>query len=275
MPVNFRSRQEILKRQPVDNDNLIQGWWPLENDAGDISGNENMGSFVGSPPLILGPARAQGLGLNGSTQEVTTITNFGNASSIQTISLMGWFQTSTASGISFVMFNQSQDGSSGTADRGLYIGTDGKVYAYVFDATGASPKVAVSSATYIDGNWHHAVLTLAPSDSIKLYVDGIFQQSTSVSTPYTGYTSSFLVMGRNGAISGANSASGFFIGNIADIKFYRRVVSPGEVFAEYNRMFASKPLSPDEWEIPALSTGLPPPGPILGILGFADTNVNY
>ena len=54
---------------------------------------------------------------------------------------------------------------------------------------------ATSTNPVNDGAWHHLVGTSTDGVNIKLYVDGILQQTTAIGALYSGYSASYLRIG--------------------------------------------------------------------------------
>ena len=119
--------------------------------------------------------------LNGTNAFITTPTQVTNP---QVFSIEVWFKTTVAGG-KLIGFGNQQSTSSGSYDRHLYIGSDGKVYFGVYNS---GVKSAASPLTYTDGNWHQAVATMSAAGMV-LYMDGV-QVATNTNTvaeTNTGY----------------------------------------------------------------------------------------
>jgi hypothetical protein len=207
--------------------------------ATDRSGNGNTGTLTNmnqSTSVTRGKI-GQALYFDGTNDEITTTTNQGNGSAagLQTLSLSAWFNTSDGvGGKKIVGLENAQTGTGSTQwDRELYLGTDGKIHAYVYDTI---QKQAVSTATYNDGRWHHAVATISANDSIKLYVDGMLQESTTIGTPFSTYTTSYWRIGgwKNAQGSPYNGSDGYFLGSLDDVRIYNRALSAGEIQSLYD-----------------------------------------
>lgn len=198
--------------------------------AYDRSGSANNGTLTNGPTATIGKV-GQALSFDGTNDEMTTATNQGNGSNVKIFTLSAWFKTSSASGKKIIGLESNQTGTGSSAyDREIYIGTDGKVYFRIWD--GAN-KTAVSSATFTDNNWHHAVaVSTGDSGSITLYVDGVLQQTTVIGSIYASYSTSYWRIG--GYIVGApNGASGYFPGSIDEVRIYNRALSADEITRLY------------------------------------------
>jgi trimeric autotransporter adhesin len=108
----------------------------------------------------------------------------------QTETIEIWFNSTSTSGTKLIGFENTQTGTgSGSYDRQIWLGTNGKIYRGFYSCT--YPGSLVSTSTYNDGNWHQVVLSLdTTAQQAKLYVDGVQVGSTiacSGSAAYSGY----------------------------------------------------------------------------------------
>jgi hypothetical protein len=150
-----------------------------------------------------------------------------------------------------------QTGTGSAAwEKKLYVGTDGVVRYYSWDG---GPQHAISSAsTYADNRWHHAVGTQTSGSNIKLYVDGVLQQTTVFGTSYTGYTNSYFRIGAYEGTAGATPVAGvdgYFPGLIDDVRVYNRALSAQEIKRLYElgaTSYVNVPIATN----PDLQTGL-------------------
>jgi RHS repeat-associated protein len=128
-----------------------------------------------------------------------------------------WFNTTSASGTKLIGFENGQTGSSGSFDRHIYLGTNGKIYGGFYSCTYSGNLL--SSSTYNDGNWHEAVVTLDTSaQQAKLYVDGAQVGSTVTCSGAASYAGYFRLGG--GALGGwpNSSSTGVFNGSLAEAR---------------------------------------------------------
>lgn len=250
MPL-IRSRQQVFKTRPLDNENGLASRWLFEGGrAFDFGTAQNSGVLIGSPPAVAGPAARNGLSFDGSTQNVQTSTNFGDASSVLTFTLSAWFKSTSIAGTSFICMGDLQDGSSDTTDRWLYLSKDGEVSGYIYDG---GAKSILSATGYNDGNWHMATLVCTSGVDIRVYVDGLLGATpVSVGSPYTGYANSWWSIARNGTSGATGAFGGRFTGSLYDVRVYNRALTASEINTEFNRVKAEFQLRPDEWEMPSL-----------------------
>jgi hypothetical protein len=223
-----------LKNSPTTNG--LVGYWNLDEgsgtQAGDASGQGNTGTLVNGPTWVDGKL-GKALSFGGVDDYVYTTTNYGNASSLKTITLSVWFKTSVSSGHKIIGLENDRTGNSSTEfDRDIYIGTDGKVYFRIYDNSGN--KYTTSSKTYTDGNWHHAVgVSTGDNGVIRLYVDGVLQAETAIGLMYTSYPSSYWRFGSYAYTSVTNASSGFFSGGVDEVRIYNRALSQTEITTLY------------------------------------------
>jgi hypothetical protein len=114
--------------------------------------------------------------LDGSTGQVSA-TSAARSTSPSTFSLEAWIRTSSMGG-DIISFGDSQNGTSATNDRSLFVGADGRLTFGVFNGD----RIAIpSKASVADGRWHHVVATLS-TDGMALYVDGTLNSSLPVAS---------------------------------------------------------------------------------------------
>lgn len=104
------------------------------------------------------------------------------------------------------------------------------VWTYL-SGTQSAPYVAIP--TYNDTGWHH-VMSTCTSDSIKMYLDGVFIGSayTGDVAGYTGSANGFYIGCRTGNTQ-------FYKGSIDEVRIWSRALDAGEVVQVYNNMFTS------------------------------------
>ena len=215
--------------------NGLIGYWSMNgpdwsDKVHDRSVTGNNAYFIGgatSSAKVMGKL-GQGLFLDGVNDYLFTTHNYGDATTLTTLSLALWFKTSTPSGHKLIGLESTQTGvASAEYDRDLYIGTDGKLYFRIYD--GAS-KYASSSGTYADGKWHHVVATVSGNNTtIKLYVDGILKDAASIGTIAPYASASYWRIGAYTLLGAMNGSDGYFLGTLDDIRIYNRALSATEV----------------------------------------------
>lgn len=102
---------------------------------------------------------------------------------------------------------------------GLTYYTNGKVYAYIH---GGGNSISASVTT---GEWHHVVETF-DGTTMNLYIDNVLAATKVSSYPSTAASSGTFKIGH---------FSGYFPGDITNVRIYDRALSPAEVQSLYDR----------------------------------------
>ena len=104
-------------------------------------------------------------------------------------------------------------------DRNIFLTSDGKISARIFDG---SSKVVTSNSSVQAGNWSHVAIT-GNGGNLKLYVNGILEQTLSTGTAITNYATPELVLGL------ATETASNFMGQIDDVNVYNRALTDTEI----------------------------------------------
>ncbi len=91
----------------------------------------------------------------------------------------------------------------------------------------------INNASTLDLNWHHLLITWDGTD-IKMYYDGLLQNTFAVNTISTIYNELLV-----GAINNNGSAGNFFNGKIDDIRIYDRALNGTEITTLFNENLCS------------------------------------
>lgn len=180
--------------------------------------NGTLGSGTSSPTWTTNGKFGKALSFDGNDG-----VSLGDSSSLQpnNISVSAWFKTS-ASGEQRIVrkryygYNLGQDENN-------------KIRFFLYTSTGSS-NPAISTNSYNDNSWHHALGTYDGS-TVKLFVDSKLVGSTLATT--TGniyYTADAVTIGRDGTYT-----QNFFNGLIDEVKIYNYALTEDEVKLEYNR----------------------------------------
>ncbi len=218
-------------------------YWRLDEPSGgttaaDASGSGHTGTIrsgvsLGQPGALSdGDAAAA---VNGtSTGLVASSQSFSDP---QTFSIEAWFKTSSGynRGGKVVGFGSSQTGTSSHYDRQVYMTNSGNLIFGVWDGFAATVS---SPGQYNDGNWHHVVATLDPTNGMALYVDGGLVDSHAVdgsgnygqAEHYNGYWR----VGTDSLSSWPSSpTSSSFQGSIDDVAIYGQALTSTRVAAHF------------------------------------------
>jgi hypothetical protein len=191
----------------------------------DLSLNGNNGTLQAAPTY----SALQGgtFLLNGTSQYISTTTSFAN---LQAQTQCIWFKTTSTAGTKLCGFENTQTGTGTTSyDRMIYVGTDGKVYAGVYDG---AVRLAVSNTALNNNIWHHAVFTFTGTLS-TIYIDGVAQTTTAASSASSAYTS-WCRIGSYAAAGWTSASSGYFSGTIGPFQLYNRALTNAEVLQNFN-----------------------------------------
>jgi sugar lactone lactonase YvrE len=208
--------------------------YPFNGNANDISGNNNNG--IPEPSAAAGPTLTtdrygnanSAYSFNGSTQYFTSTTKYNDLVSF-TISI--WFQTTVAGG-KLIGYGASQTGSSTYFDRHLYLNNSGQLYFGIY-YSGAYQTVNTTN-TYIDGNWHHVVVSVGPTYGTRLYVDDVLQASnSSYTTPEA--QNSYWRVGYDNLVNWPSAPTNYYYtGKLDDIAIYNTELTAAQITSSDN-----------------------------------------
>lgn len=220
---NLGSNQENLNA--VLGNGLL-GYWPLDETATpalDYSGNNNNGTWTGSPSSIKGEF-ARAINLNGSTQYVN-MTSPAAYNLTNSISLSAWVKPTSVNST-----NQTIAGWGGTGNDGYKIYMTNTNKFSLFTNGGE----VVGSTTPVNGTWYHVTGTIDASGTVgSIYVNGKLENSGTVAI--SAGTGPFLI-GRN-----PSSSAQFFTGAIDEVRLYKRALTESDDFNLFN--WAPEPVA--------------------------------
>jgi hypothetical protein len=142
---------------------------------------------------------------------------------LSTVSISAWVRISEVSIFNGHIAGLMDGLQSGATNKNLFIGTDGKIYFYIYDGTG---KTTSAPASVIPLNtWVHVVGT-ADGTNAKTYMNGAEVGTVAAGAPADTFSvPNFFV---NGA-TGIPSTNGYFVdADIDDVRFYNRALSASE-----------------------------------------------
>lgn len=225
-----------LGLEPMDyGDTSLVGYWPLDEGAGavayDYSGNNNAGSFTGSPTW-----QTSGCELQEGCLDFPTGTNDISVPSTSSLNITDnltitmWIKANTLvpSGASPHPINKW----TGTTDANytLYYCGNGcgsnNVFRWRANAGGTWGDVAAPTPTISTGMWNHVALVYTSGGGGQMYWNGVAQGSfggggllaTSINP---------LFIGNDGGAAGTDF-------NMNAVRIYNRALSAGEIQAMYN-----------------------------------------
>jgi len=196
----------------------LVGWWKLNGNASDSSGNGNNGTISGAVPTNGQTGLSNtAYSFNGSGQYITIPTVHDIAQG--TIGL--WAKlASTQPSVNFYIFSHP----GGATNNRIYINTN---------STGTSVNSRLGTGTTIGSSsitastWHFLVLTWSGTNA-TLYIDGTDATTTSVFSGFTATVpSSYL-----GCFS--NAGGECINGSVDDVRIYTRALNGSEVSSLYS-----------------------------------------
>ncbi|KQO60255.1 signal peptidase I [Curtobacterium sp. Leaf261] len=169
-------------RETVGSPLLAYGFGePDGTDIDDVTGGGAEGSLFNAVRVDASCAGNPYIHLDGTTGAVYATKRF---SAPQQFTIQAWFRAEKPQG-KVMGFSSAAFGGSGSFDRHMYVGADGRL---VFGVTNGSARVIQSTARVDDRQWHHAVGVMG-SGGMQLWVDGVLQgQNTNArAAAYNGY----------------------------------------------------------------------------------------
>jgi hypothetical protein len=200
----------------------LVGYWKFDEGSGnvayDLSDYTNDGTINGDPTWVIGKIGAA-LEFDGSNDYV----DCGNDLSLNIndkITVAAWVRTTSTAHGYFV--------SKGTAydETGHYaIGQEYNVpLTFQFEIAGSGGTVELDSNIAVnDGQWHHIVGTY-DDPVVKVYIDGVEENTMTQSSCLTGSTVGGLTIGQRGS---ANMIGGI----IDEVRIYDRALTESEILA--------------------------------------------
>jgi|GEM_PF-4910609 len=205
--------------QRLDSD--IVGYWPMDGDWSDYSGNGNHGTANGGVSFT--SDRVVGTQA-GSFDGVSGYVEIKNSSSLNpsAITVEAWVRSNAS------VWNS--DGSL-ISKRDVYILhpiKDSREIRFFVFAGGNWPSVSCNDVNMDITKWHHYVSTY-DGTVIKMYVDGVLKGTTNYSGSINTSDTGSLYVGWDDGISGR-----YFDGTIDEITIYKRALLPEDVLEHYN-----------------------------------------
>ncbi|MBI4127699.1 MAG: DUF2341 domain-containing protein, partial [Parcubacteria group bacterium] len=210
---------QTLITNPVYNETGLVGSWHLNEGSGtsakDSSGQLNDGTLTNGPTWTTGKY-GNGLSFDG-VNDYVGMGAISNSFISSRFTISGWFKSNaTAGGEIFKMQANAQ------SDTGMYVNDAARKM-----GCNAWPSAGINSITSVtDNSWHFGTCVYDGAN-LTLYVDGVRENSSSISTPGTSASAGWNI-GRH------NAGTSFFNGSIDDVRIYNRALSAAEVSSLYN-----------------------------------------
>jgi prepilin-type N-terminal cleavage/methylation domain-containing protein len=209
----------------------LVGWWPMNGNANDSSGN-NMNGIVSGATLTTGQSgTSNGAYLfNGTTNYIgftdTTPLNFVT----NDFAVSGWINLTTLPATA--TWDDIFSSSYGDWSVGINVTSAGVGYLMM---TKLSQVDAPSSTNPVPQNsWHLVTLDFtygSPASTVSYYLDGVLNGSSSWNYSGQGaFTPTTKIIGAR-----SSGSSGYFHGSIDDLRVYNRALSSSEITALYSK----------------------------------------
>ena len=108
-----------------------------------------------------------------------------------------------------------------SCNRTFYMQSDGRITARVSDG---STHTVTSTAAMTAGNWSHILMT-SDGSTLKLYIDGVLQGSTSLGIVISGYATPEFIIGQK------QEKENNYKGQVYDVRLYDKVLSESSIVA--------------------------------------------
>jgi hypothetical protein len=203
-------------------------YWNFEERSGtsttDKSGNNNTGTLTNSPTWTAGKI---GSGLNFSpTNSYVSVADATALNITGDITVEAWVKPNVIDSTSRVFLEKGDGASAANRQYALRLNSSNRweFFLYTGSTTNSTPDSTTTPST---SRWDH-VVGVRSGNTISVYVNGVFRNSTTVSGS-TNTSSSILALGKAGA------ASGYFGGQIDEVKIYNYARTRSQIAYDYNR----------------------------------------
>ncbi len=186
------------------------------SSANDKSGNGYTGTITGS--IWSSGKYGKGGKFNGSNDSIDLGTNFTANTSNLTVS--AWVKGNSPSA-NTAIFSKGVWGAGRATGYGLLAATSGN-NKFDFEIGGT----VVQSTKSIDSNWHY-VTGVRNGTTLQIYVDGVLENTQTVSVVDLTYSSTANI-GQRGA------SVGYFKGSVDEVRIYNYARTPGQIVEDMN-----------------------------------------
>ncbi len=216
------------------------GYWKLDDNANDSSGNGYHGEEYGNPSYVPGII-GQAMEFNGS--QSVYIPDFTGIQNQDEVTVCMWVKADRNTGADQVMWFTNEDGSYGRVRFGI----NGDEWEWKHGGSGSNPNVDDGGNPIILGEWTHLAGVRKNNDRLELFVNAI-----SVETTAFGVAGAARAQGSIGAERRSpTSVRDTFEGTIDEVRVYTRVLSVADIqelfaFTGASPTLASNPDPADE-----------------------------
>ncbi len=220
---------KIIISGPVPTNGLIL-YYPLDKNAGDLSGNNNHGvpNNVFAANDRFGRQKSAFL-MKPDINYIYSQVKFSNPFPL-TLSI--WFNTDSTTGGRMLGFGDTQADMSRYKDRHLYMDNSGRVYFGILTNIDC-PVIIRTPLTYNDGTWHYAAAVFSKA-GMCLYIDGNPAVSNTIVTNALSYEGWWRVGYDTLNRWPAEPSYYSFFGMLDDVRIYGRALTAEEISILYH-----------------------------------------
>ena len=208
------------------------GWWKMEGNVNDASGNANHATAFGTPTYVTG-THGQAIALNGTTQYASVAHNASLATitTANAVTMAAWIRPGVVATQNLI--SKSVNGSVNGYE--LCLSTSGALPSsqrmFVrFNQQTSGDTYRVNSTTQYNGligTWIHVAATYDGA-TIKLYVNGVLESSLPAAITIASNT---LPLAIGAQVNATGTASRWFQGALDEARLYDRALSAEEIAA--------------------------------------------
>ena len=240
-------------------DSGLVGWWKFDDIANDSVGSNN-GTISGGVTYVDGKI-GRAVSFDGVDSCVVVGKPLSLVNLTNGLSVSAWIKTNTSA------LQRQIAGDSYPNSGGAWFGYTLEDYAnnyyrfYVENSanptSGGMVYVQNTAGSVPPNKWTHLVGTYDGAGNLRMYVNGILNNSTASSTVSTinASTRRFMI----GASDNGTACTGFYNGSIDDVRVYNRALSATEIEEFYNQTQINEAISPITPSSPETNASVTPP----------------
>jgi hypothetical protein len=225
--------QEGISGPPITSNGLV-GWWSLDGNAQDYSGNNNNGviygnlNFAGTSSIPSSNANATSM-FTGNFNGASSYVNIPFSSALDSgnqYTVSAWIKTAYSGPVSQLIYSAWASGPHGYQ---LYV-YGGTGYATIWSG---KPLSIISNTIVNDGTWHNVMGVFSSSGTGYIYVDGVQVGSGAISN----------IANTGNSEIGEELSDSYFNGQIADVQVYNTAFSSSQAQQLYLGGMSGAPIS--------------------------------
>ncbi|MFQ5492566.1 MAG: DUF2341 domain-containing protein [Candidatus Dojkabacteria bacterium] len=236
-PAEIGSEYAQGARAAVPQNELV-GHWKMDESSWngtadeviDSSGLGNHGTSSNGATTTVGKISRAGI-FDGSNDSVTVADVNELDMGTNDFSITAWVKTDNAGADMRVIFGDGNMQGGGDNSYAVLLHDNKPAFELYDNTTYLSRTTTASSTTVNDGKWHHLAFVFDRSGSGSIYIDGVFDKATSISSIGS------LDNTRGGAIGNQPTRAFYYAGQIDELRVIRRVLSDEEVYSLYDSFY--------------------------------------